>query len=376
MKFDFHTLPPNQIERFLERKRARPLWSMDTSLEETLSATLRKAHEFVPSQAGAILLDDPKTKSRNRSENLLTFVASSGIKSRDVIGKQISADQGVAGHVYITGRSYHTDKAESDEFFYAAVDREIDYHTRSIVCIPILIEQEVCGVLELINRDNAPSFSAQDQNLLEIFAGYISISIQNILDGRYARELARRDNLTGLFNDRYLHIALSQAISACRDNRHDLALLFIDLDYFKHVNDTHGHLAGSQVLNEVGELLKQSVADRADAIAARYGGDEFVIAVPGTDLAGAVDLAESIRSSIQNRTFLATPGDIHPEALNLRGLTCSIGVANLKRHVPHELVGEDAKTGLLRVADVAMYVAKETGRNRTATASEPVPQRV
>src|SRR6185436_15535856 len=126
-----------------------------------------------------------------------------------------------------------------------AVDKQTRYQTESLVAIPIRIEHEVCGVLELINRRDAMGYSQEDRNLLEIFAGYISISIQNVLDGRQAQEIAKRDNLTGLFNDRYLHIALSDTIRRCSAEDLDMSLLFLDLDFFKRVNDTHGHLAGS-----------------------------------------------------------------------------------------------------------------------------------
>jgi diguanylate cyclase (GGDEF)-like protein len=229
-------------------------------------------------------------------------------------------------------------------------------------------------VLELINRRHRDGFGRQDLNLLEIFAGFISISIQNVLDGRQAQEIAKRDNLTGLFNDRYLHISLARAIETCRATDKDLTLLFLDLDFFKHVNDTHGHLAGSQVLQEVGLVLRRE-CDGLNAIVARYGGDEFVLALLEMDLEAGVDLAESIRERIVSNTFCSSPGEIQPDALHLTGLTCSIGVASLSRHLRHEDSTERCKSTLLRLSDSAMYVAKETGRNRTAVAGELVQRR-
>src|SRR5258708_16163448 len=98
-----------------------------------------------------------------------------------------------------------------------------------MIAIPIRIEQDVCGVLELINRRHAPSYNHEDRNLLEIFAGYISISIQNVLDARQAQEIAKRDNLTGLYNDRYLHVALAEAIPPSPQPDEALALLFLVL---------------------------------------------------------------------------------------------------------------------------------------------------
>lgn len=371
---DYHCLDPIQLERFLERRRANPVFPLELSLAENLLEVLRRANSFVPSAAGSILLDDPADKHDDRRRNILTFISVFGEKSAGLVGHRIPSDQGIAGRVYLTGEAYCTPHAPSDRFFYRAMDEQTQYSTESLIAIPIRIEQEVCGVLELINRRGAPGYSEQDRNLLDIFAGYISISIQNVLDGRQAQEIAKRDNLTGLYNDRYLHVAVTDTIRRCQEEERDLAVLFLDLDFFKHVNDNHGHLAGSQVLREVGHLLRRKVAG-VEGIAARYGGDEFVLLLPGCDLAAAVDVAEEIRAEIVATDFCALPGEIQPDPLHLGGITCSIGVATLKRHLPEAMPVEKSKSTLLRLADTAMYVAKETGRNRTAIAGEPIRRR-
>jgi diguanylate cyclase (GGDEF)-like protein len=351
------------LERFLERRRASPIF-LEMNLSEVLVAILRKANEFVPSEAGSILLDNPKKKLPDRHRNSLTFIATFGDKADRLVGQTVSADQGVGGHVYITGQSYRTVDLQEDEFFNRDFADAHDYRPDSLVAIPIRIEQEVCGVLELINRRGAGDFSQQDVNLLEIFAGYISVSIQNVLDGRLAQEIAKRDNLTGLYNDRYLHIALSRAIEDCRKRDADLSLLFIDLDYFKRVNDSH-------VLREVGQLL-QGKSQRVGALAARYGGDEFVIAAPDLNVEQAIDLAEEIREAVVSTTFCEKPGEVQPDVIRLTGQTCSIGVASLNRHAGSESSTDRCKSTLLRLSDAAMYVAKETGRNRTAVSAELV----
>jgi diguanylate cyclase (GGDEF)-like protein len=371
---EFHCLDPFQLEQFLERRRASPSFPLELNLAENLVEVLRKANEFVPSAAGSILLDNPTEKQANRRHNSLTFIAAFGERAHGLVGQRIAAGTGIAGHSYLTGRAYVSHDAREDALFYPKVDEETQYHTRSIIAIPIRLGHEVCGVLELINRRGADSFSEHDRNLLEIFAGYISISIENVLDGRKAQEIAKRDNLTGLYNDRYLHIALSTSIAACRDAGRDLAVIFLDLDFFKLVNDHHGHLAGSQVLREVGHLLRH-VVRHPEAILARYGGDEFVLAIPGMDLGAAVALSEELRARCQANTFCRQPGDIQPEPLHLSGLTCSVGVATLRRHIADELGVETAKSGLLRAADGAMYAAKEAGRNRVAVWHEVLTAR-
>ena len=370
----YHSLEAVQLERFLERRRANPSVPLELSLAENLVEVLRRANGFVPSAAGSILLDDPSNKQEDRRRNSLTFIAAFGDKSSCLVGQIIPADQGIAGRVYLTGQAYSTPYAPGDRFFFRGMDEQTRYQTESLVAIPIRIGTEVCGVLELINRCDAPGYSQEDRNLLEIFAGYISISIQNVLDGRQAQEIAKRDNLTGLYNDRYLHIALTETIERCRAEGVDLAVLFLDLDYFKHVNDTHGHLAGSQVLREVGHLLRRRVK-RLAGIPARYGGDEFVLLLPASDLDSAIDMAEEIRGAVVSSTFCAGPGDIQPDPLSLKGITCSIGVATLQQHLEPDLTLDAAKSTLLRLADAAMYVAKETGRNKTALAGRPVRRR-
>ncbi len=375
MTVRIHSLDPRNMEAFLERRRAVIAFASEMSLAENLAEILRKANEFVPSAAGSILLDNPLQKEADKRRNKLTFVAAFGEKATALVGREIHADEGIAGHVYSEGRGYHTKNTADDKHFFAGVDELTSYSTYSLVAIPIRIGQEVCGVLELMNRQGSDRYSADDRNLLQIFSSYISISIQNVLDGRRAQELAKRDNLTGLFNDHYLHVAMSRAIEKCLRKRRDLAVIFLDLDYFKQVNDTHGHLAGSQVLREVGHLLKAHMRDH-EGIPTRYGGDEFVLVIPEIHIDEALDIAEGIRNSIVENNFCDTAGEIQREALNLTGLTCSIGVATLERHVEADIEVEECKSTLLRLADMAMYVAKKTGRNRTAVAAEPVRRRI
>ena len=368
-----HSLDAVQLERFLERRRANPTFPWEFSLAANLEEVLRRANGFVPSAAGSILFDDPSRKQADRSRNHLTFIAAFGETADGLVGQTIPASAGIAGQVYVSGRAYRTSDARQDPYFYHQVDEQTSYRTRSLIAIPIRIEQEVCGVLELINRENAASYSEQDRNLLEIFAGYISISVQNVLDARQAQEIAKRDNLTALYNDRYLHIAVLDAIRRCAATGHDLAVLFLDLDFFKRVNDSHGHLAGSQVLREVGLLLRRKVEGKG--LAARYGGDEFVLVLPDADLEQAIDFAEEIRDEVLSSTFCAEATEVQPEPLNLRGITCSIGIATLRRHLTDDLSLAERKGAILRLADAAMYVAKETGRNRTAVAGQPVRRR-
>jgi diguanylate cyclase (GGDEF)-like protein len=232
------------------------------------------------------------------------------------------------------------------------------------VAVPVYIGKHVCGVLELINRREGKTFTRRDMTLLEIFAGYTSFTLQNALDAKRAHELAKKDDLTGLYNDRWFHVRLTETLSDARRSGKEAVLLFLDLDRFKIINDRHGHLAGSQVLREVGFLLKR-IVKHADATVARYGGDEFVMVLPETSMENALRISEDIRQAIASAVFLAREWGFSMPPLHLEGvLSASIGVA---RYVPDKastVPVEIEKGELLRRADAAMYRAKSLGKNQ------------
>jgi diguanylate cyclase (GGDEF)-like protein len=371
----FHSLDIPQLERFLERSRSGlSLRGEGVELDLVLRQILQKAYEFVPSESGSILLDDPFRKVARRGDNELVFIATFGDTSRNLIGKRLAAEHGIVGRVYQSGTPYLSADVESDRFFYPEIDEEIGHKTHSIVAVPIYIGKNVCGVLELVNRQEGKSFTQRDMVLLEIFAGYTSFMLQNALDAKRAHELAKRDDLTGLFNDRWFNVRLGEALTDARSTGGVAVLIFMDLDRFKVVNDCHGHLAGSQVLREVGFLLKR-IVNHDNATVSRYGGDEFVMILPETPLDEGVRTAEEIRKTIESNTFLSREWGFNNAPLNIHGvLSASIGVAE---HVPDArstISVEQEKAVLLRRADTAMYRAKSLGKNQVVVlrASESV----
>ncbi|MEA2344607.1 MAG: hypothetical protein QOF63_2776 [Thermoanaerobaculia bacterium] len=359
----FHALEIPQLERFLERQKAGLSLKSDIDLDLILRQILQKANEFVPSESGSILLDDPFRKVATRRDNELVFIATFGHASRNLIGQRLSAKFGIVGQVYQSGTPYVSADVKEDDFFYAEFDEQLGHKTHSVVCVPIYIGKTVCGVLELINRLDGNIFTERDKTLLEIFAGYTSFTLQNALDAKRAHELAKKDDLTGLYNDRWFNVRLTETLSEARKSGNEAVLIFMDLDRFKAINDGHGHLAGSQVLREIGFLLKR-IVQQGDATVARYGGDEFVIVLPNTKLDDGIAVCEDIRRTIEETEFLAREWGFSMPPLHLAGLlSASLGIA---QHLPvtdsNESLDQE-KSDLLRRADAAMYRAKSLGKN-------------
>jgi diguanylate cyclase (GGDEF)-like protein len=366
----FHSLENPQLERFLERHKAGLSLRDEVDLDLVLRQILQKANEFVPSESGSILLDDPFRKVGSRGDNELVFIATFGEASRDLVGHRLSARHGIVGRVYQAGTPYLAGDVEKDPNFYGEIDEQIGHKTHSVVAVPVYIGKHVCGVLELINRIDGKVFTRRDMTLLEIFAGYTSFTLQNALDAKRAHELAKKDDLTGLFNDRWFHVRLTETLTDARKSGEEAVLIFLDLDRFKVINDCHGHLAGSQVLREVGFILKR-IVQRPNATVARYGGDEFVMILPGTTTEEGMRICGEICRTIESTTFLEREWGFSMPRLRLRGLlSASIGLAHYTPDVTSNVSIDLEKSELLRRADAAMYRAKSLGKNRVVAWDE------
>ncbi len=372
-----HILEKEQLNRLLSRERHSKQPDENTpALDLILKEILKKANQFVPSEAGSILLDDPFRKKGETVFQELVFVACFGAGSSNLPGLQLPVNAGVVGASYLSGQSYLCKNIHEDKSFVAKRDQVSRFKTRSIICAPIIIESSVCGVIEMINRKEKKNFSEKELNLLEIFAGYTSTLIQNVLFARTHLEISKQDGLTGLFNDRYFYVKLDQDIRQAKKKREqDLVLLFADMDHFKEVNDKFGHLTGSRVLQDVAHILKEIVPTKGTTIS-RYGGDEFIIIFTEASLAEAELVARAICDAIKKFDVLSRPYLPKGGPAGFKeNLTCSIGLSSLKSHIGYGRSGSETRQLLIRKADAAMYRAKTSGKDRVCIAmSEDLEQ--
>ncbi len=359
------TLSIKDISHFLIRhRRGGTLERYHPRLDSVLKEILSRANDFVSSESGAILLDDPKAKMFNIQENYLTIIAVFGEASEKLLGQRFSAEEGLLGNVYVNGWAMSCNKSDDPRGYLELLSTQTGVKCRSILCVPVFLGNAICGMITLYNRMGREGFSVEDIKLIKIFAAYISSSIQNVLDGIRAKELAQRDDLTGLYNDRYLNIRLRSEIHIAETNQRTLSLVFIDLDHFKKINDRFGHLEGSRTLHLMGILLDSEVPEKA--VVARYGGDEFVVLLPESDSVHAMEVAEHLRERIA-----ATPIQIEnrPQESSVF-ISASFGVATLNEHVPANVEkNADRANILIKLADQAMYRAKAAGRNLVVMAS-------
>ena len=215
--------------------------------------------------------------------------------------------------------------------------------TRSFLVAPLLVDGEVIGVLSL-QSEQPRTYDDHQLSLLTTIAQQAAIAIESAR----RHELARVDSLTGLYVRDYFFSRLEEEDERARRYGGGFALLMVDLDDFKEINDRHGHLAGDQYLREIAGTVREQL--RAADIACRYGGDEFCLLLPQTGAQGARAIAERIRSAVAGRV-------VSVEGLALR-TTVSIGLSVFPENDDGDL------RGLMRMADEALYRAKRAGRDR------------
>lgn len=235
----------------------------------------------------------------------------------------------------------------------AIMCRHIEPGQEACLCAPLVGHGEVLGVMHLAGH--AQALSADVQRLAGVLAEQLSLALGNLRLQETLRSRSERDPLTDLYNRRHLELSAERELARASRHGHPLAFILLDVDHFKLFNDTHGHDAGDAVLREVAHVLKRHT--RTEDITCRYGGEEFLMLLPGCPLEDAYQKAEAIREAIaQLRVSVGGAA--------LSRVTASIGISCYPQH------GEQLDE-LVRVADAALYRAKAAGRNQVVATSAP-----
>jgi diguanylate cyclase (GGDEF)-like protein len=314
-------------------------------LDQVLRTIMEKIDEFLRPDTWSLLLVDELRQE-------LYFEIAIGKGSEALKDIRIKMGQGLAGWVAKAGESVIVPDVSKDTRFFAKVDEKTKMETHSIVAVPVRFRDHVLGVIELINCVGPDGFSARDMALLEALADYAAIAIENARHVQRIHELTITDDCTSLYNARHLNFILDTEIYRSQRYGYQFSLIFIDIDHFKMVNDTHGHLMGSKLLAEIGQMIKGHC--RLIDFAFRYGGDEFVLLLPQTSKENAFIVARRLHRIMRESTWLKDDG------LNVR-ITASVGVASYP-------TDSNNKAGLLHLADEAMYLVKNTTRDSVAAA--------
>jgi two-component system cell cycle response regulator len=222
----------------------------------------------------------------------------------------------------------------------------------SVLAVPVSGRDTEAGILWIF-EDERP-FGSGEMERVKLIAGHAELALQNAERYSHAKERAFVDDVTEVYNARYLMKATEREIQRAERYGQDLSVLFLDLDRFKLVNDRYGHLVGSRTLRKLSEVLQQCIR-QVDTLA-RYGGDEFTILLVDTELEAGLTIAERIRRTVAETLFEGGRGG------PIR-LTISIGVASYPAH-------SRDRDALLDIADKAMYRAKSLGRNCVCSASD------
>ena len=315
-------------------------------LDQVLRTIMEKIDEFLrPDNWSLLLLDEAKQE--------LYFELAVGKASQALKDVRIKLGVGIAGWVAQHGEVVIVPDTSKDTRFFGKVDEKTKMETRSIVAVPVKFRETCLGVIELINCVGPDGFDPKDLKLLEALSDFAAIALENARHVKRIHELTIKDDCTSLYNARHMGFILDTEIYRSQRYNYEFSIVFIDLDHFKLVNDTHGHLVGSRLLAEIGEALKTNC--RLIDFAFRYGGDEFVILLPQTSKENAINVARRLHKIIRETVWLRKDGlDTH--------ITPSVGVAAYP-------IDSKTKEGLLHLADEAMYLVKNTNRDNVAAAN-------
>ena len=330
----------------LEQRRAAQLEAINAIAKQTtavleLKELLVKACLLVRQSFGvdhvAILLRDENDLIMRAQDGRLT-----PLKREE---ERIPSSAGMFGQAMSSGRTVVVNDVSTAPL-YVPMFAE----TRSKVCIPLVSFGQPLGVMTL---DSAvpDSFDPADTRALESVADICATGVQNAYYVERVRQLAYIDGLTGIFNRRFFELRIGEELERARRYNGSLAVIMVDIDHFKRLNDEFGHLLGDEVLRQVSSVFSQQL--RKVDVVCRYGGEEFALLLPQTTMEQALGVADKLRREIAAWQFPGVP----------RPVTISAGTAAFPIH-------GTTRDEVVKAADAALYAAKQAGRNCVRSAGE------
>jgi two-component system, cell cycle response regulator len=313
-------------------------------LGRILTVILDTAIASTHASAGAVYVTQPGREELQVKASRGLAVDSPALTSRIRLG------DGVTGRVAATGEAVRGSVGKG-----ALVLSAKEPSATELISVPLRASEGVIGVLNLYDRADDKPFDHSDLETIRTFAGQASVALDNVLLHQEAQRLSMTDGLTGLGNYRFFQGTLAREVERATRFHRSLAVLMLDLDLFKQVNDAHGHQVGDAVMVEIADRIRDEI--REVDVVARYGGEEFVVVLPETGREGAGYTAERICNAVRRRPVTVA-------GLPLR-ITLSAGVAVFPTH-------GDTPASIVRAADEALYAAKAGGRDRWRMAPDPV----
>jgi diguanylate cyclase (GGDEF)-like protein len=316
-------------------------------LDSILRTILDQMASFFQPQSWSLLMLDEARQE-------LFYAIAVGHPEDELRDVRIPMGHGAAGWAAQHGESLLVEDIAADpRFANSPLPRLINPRKgpQSVLCIPVQARNRSIAVIQLVNS-RPEGLDDFDMYFLHVLTDYTAIAIENSAAMDRIRELTITDDCTGLFNARHLHKMLESEVERSIRTKDPFSLIFIDLDHFKSVNDTHGHLIGSQLLAEVGTNIKNGLRQIDSAY--RYGGDEFVAMLPHTPKPAAIEVARRLYRNLRGQPFL------NAENINVN-VRASFGLATFP---------EDGGNmqDLIRSADEMMYLVKNTCRDNIAVA--------
>lgn len=262
--------------------------STASTLNETLNQVMKQIGKIFAPANWSLLLRIPSTGE-------LRFAVVIGRGEKELKGQVLPKGHGVAGWIAEHGEAIIIEDVSKDERFNSSMDEMTNFQTNSIIGVPLKSGNKVFGVIELINKLDGMSFDVFELSVLRTIADFAAIAIEKAYYVRALKRVAIIDPLTDLYNRRAFQQFLQREVDRSKRYGHTLAILMIDIDEFKAINDTNGHIIGDRVLKDVGTILKNGMR-KADLVC-RYGGDEFIIIMPEI----SYENAEHARNRIQQQ---------------------------------------------------------------------------